>query len=120
MPNGRSGGFVIETADLEQLVQAVSSNGAIGKLLTSDLHQRQELGLQPVQAEEIARLIEECPHRRFDVEEQDHAYYIVHISNEPNRVWVVISSQSPMFLELRDRHEQWMTDHPGWNGWMGF
>jgi hypothetical protein len=33
MPNGRSGGFLIETADLTQLAQAVSGDTVVGKLL---------------------------------------------------------------------------------------
>jgi hypothetical protein len=34
MPNGRSGGFVIETADLTQLVIVASDSATVGQLTT--------------------------------------------------------------------------------------
>ena len=57
---------------------------------------------------------------RIGVEEQDNGFYIIHVSNEPTMIWVLISSQSPIFSELRSRHVQWVAEHPGWNGWLGF
>ena len=65
-------------------------------------------------AGDIARFLEECPHDRIAVEEQDHDFYIIHISNEPTIIWVFISSQSPIFLELRSRHAQCLAEHPKW------
>jgi hypothetical protein len=112
MPNGRSGGFVMETADLKQLVDAVTGDAVVGRLTTG-------LRPQPARADEITRVIEECPHSRIAVEEQDHAFYIIHINNEPV-VWLVIPSESPVFMELRRRHSEWMAERPGWNGWMAF
>jgi hypothetical protein len=113
MPNGRSGGFVIETADLKQLVTAVSDSAVVGQLTT---------GLQPraASAAEIARCIEECPHDRVAVEEQDNTFYIIHFSNDPDIIWVSVNSKSPIFVELRLRHARWKAEHPGWNGWIGF
>ena len=113
MPNGRSGGFVIETADLKRLLDAVPDDTVVGRLTTG-------LKPEPARRQEIARLIEECPHSSINVEEQDHASYIVHLSRLPNLAFLVVSSGSPLFQELRRRHEQWMRDHPGWNGWIGF
>jgi len=42
-------------------------------------------GLPPrlVSSSEVSRLIEECPHDRIAVEEQDSMAYVIHISNEP-------------------------------------
>jgi hypothetical protein len=113
MPNGRSGGFVIETTDLKQLVTAVSDTAVVGQLTT---------GLRPraASAAEIAQCIEDCPLDRMAVEEQDHTFYIIHFSNDPDIIWVSVNSESPIFAELRLRHARWMTEHPGWNGWMGF
>ena len=112
MPNGRSGGFVIATADLKELVSAVPDTAIVGRLTT---------GSRPrtASAAEISRCIEEYPLDRITVEEQDNAFYIIHIRNEPV-VWVVVHSESPMFAQLRQRHTQWMVEHPGWNGWIGF
>ena len=115
MPNGRSGGFVIETADLKQLVQAVSGDTVVGKLFTNGPNSPAAC------AAEIVQLIEDCPHERFPVEEQDRAYYIIHFSNDRNNIrWVVINSTSPLFTELRNRHTRWMAEHPSWLGWVEF
>jgi hypothetical protein len=28
--------------------------------------------------------------------------------------------QRALFLELRQQHERWVTDHPEWKGWIAF
>jgi hypothetical protein len=114
MPNGRSGGFMIKTADFKKLVKTVPDTVVIGLML---------LGRFPIRAAdaaEVDRFVEECPHDCVAVEEQDHKGYVIHLSNEPKLIWLLVASDSPIFLEIRRRHAQWMTDHPGWKGWMGF
>lgn len=113
MPNGRSGGFLIETADLKQLIAAVSDAIAVGGL-TAGARPR------PANAAEISRCLEKCRHDHIAIEEQDKTFYVIHISNEPNIIWVSVTSESPIFAELRERHGRWMAEHPGWNGWIGF
>ena len=113
MPNGRSGGFIIEAADLQQLVQAVVGNAVVGQLITI-------LKNQPVRATEAAQVIEASPLSRFAVEEQHYSSYIIHISYEPEIVWITLDSESPMFVELRRLHAEWMGERPGWNGWIAF
>ena len=113
MPNGRSGGFIIETADLKELVTAVSDTAVVGKLTTG-------LRLRTASAAEISRCIEECPLDRIAIEEQDNTFYIIHIRNEPDIIWVSVNSESPIFAQLRQRHTRWMAEHPGWNEWIGF
>lgn len=113
MPNGRSGGFVIEMADLKKLVQAVSGDTLVGQL------SRGSKPLQTASATDITRCLEECPDERIEVEEQDLAFYVLHISNEPI-FWLAVHSESPIFIELRNRHTRWMAEHPGWNGWIGY
>jgi hypothetical protein len=71
-------------------------------------------------AAEVSRCIEKCPFDRVAVEEQDSSFYIIHISNEPEIIWFSVNSQSPIFEQLRQRHSRWMTEHPGWNGWVVF
>jgi hypothetical protein len=99
MPNGRSGGFVIETADLEQIVQAVSPDMVVGKVF---------IGSKPQEtaAADIVRLIQQCSNDRLAVEEQDHVCYIVHLSK-----WLIVDSSSPIFTELRSRHVRWRAEH---------
>ena len=115
MPNGRSGGFVITTADLKELVKGVSeTTGAVGKMIVPPLP------IRAANADEAARFVGECPHDRVAVEEQDHKSYVIHLSNEPKLIWLLVDSASPLFPEIRQRHSQWMTEHPGWDGWMAF
>jgi hypothetical protein len=66
------------------------------------------------------RFLEECPQDRMAVEEQDHKSYIIHLSNEPELKWLVVGSESPIYLEIRQRHAQWMNERPDWKGWMAF
>jgi hypothetical protein len=113
MPNGRSGGFIIEKADLKRLIKTISD----ANFATIARH---PFPPRPVDASEIVQLLEESPKDRFAVEEQDHAWYTIHISNEPEIIWVTIAPDSPVFPEIRQRHEQWNTEHPGWKGWIAF
>jgi hypothetical protein len=114
MPNGRSGGFVIEKTDLKHLIKALPGATVVAKIIAH------RSTLRPADALEIARLVEECPYDRIAVEEQDHKSYIIHLSNEPELVWLMVASEAPIFLELRHRHEQWATEHPDWTGWIAF
>ena len=116
MPNGRSGGFPIDTADLKRLVSEVAGAASIGMLTAGSASP----ALRPAVGAEVLRLVEECPHERLAVEEQDHSSYIIHLSNEHPLVWVWVSSDSPIFAALRQRHGQWEGAHPNWDGWIGF
>ena len=113
MPNGRSGGFVIETADLKQLVRAVSDTAVVGQLT---------IGLRPraASAADVVRCVGECRQDRVAVEEQHSALYIIHFRNDPDIMWLSVNSESPIFVELRLRHARWMAGHPGWDGWIAF
>jgi hypothetical protein len=114
MPNGRSGGFVIKTAELKELVKAVSDTAAIGHMVVHPLP------IRAANAAEVTGFVEECAQERVAVEEQDHRSYIIHLSNEPELKWLVVGPESPIYLEIRQRHAQWMAERPGWNGWIGF
>ena len=113
MPNGRTGGFIMLRVDLEELVRAVSGSMIVGHLLGDGLPNRGG------SASEVISLVKECSQERVAIEEQHRDSYIIHLSNEPIR-WVSVASSSPLFLELRRRHSQWMAEHPGWKEWMGF
>jgi hypothetical protein len=75
---------------------------------------------RPVDALETARFVDECPNDRIAVEEQDHKAYVIHLSNEPEIIWLLVGSEEPIFLELCQRHKRWTTEHPDWNGWIAF
>jgi len=117
MPNGRSGGFPIDTADLKRLVSEVADSVSIG-MLASTGGSSSPL-LRPITGAEVLRLVEECSHRRVAVEEQDHWSYVVHLSNEPV-IWIVVPPDSPLFVALKQRHGEWQMEHPDWHGWIGF
>lgn len=114
MPNGRSGGFVIEKADLKHLIEALPNVSVVANIVGHSSP------LRPADALEIARCVDECPNDRIAVEEQDHKFYIIHLSNEPELTWVTVGSETPLFSELRQRHDQWATEHPEWKGWIAF
>ena len=116
MPNGRSGGFPIETADLKGLISAASAAGPIAMLVDDSS------GPKPraTDAKEMLRVANEYPHERVAVEEQDHACYVIHFRNEPTPIWVVVFSESPLFGGLKQRHAQWKLDHPNWPGWLEY
>ena len=115
MPNGRSGGFIIEKTDLKNLVGAFP-----GATVVATLFERFPTPPRPVSPIEAARLVDECRNDRIAVEEQDHTSYIVRLSNEPEIIWLVVVPETPIFLELRQRHQRWVTEHPNWNGWIAF
>lgn len=116
MPNGRSGGFLIETAALKRLVSTVSDTTAIGQVVGGSPNPR----IWRADAAEVARVVEECPHEQVAVEEQDCQAYVIHLRNTPTVVWLVVHSESPLFVELRQQHAQWKIEHPNWTGWTGF
>ena len=74
---------------------------------------------RPIDASEMVKILERCPHDRLAVEEQDHHWYIIHISNQPI-IWVTIGPESQVYREIRERHKQWETANPRWNGWIAF
>ena len=52
-------------------------------------------------------LVEESPHARLAVEESDHSFYVIHVSDEPPLVWASVKSGSPIFAALEILHSQW-------------
>jgi hypothetical protein len=79
MPNGRSGGFVIEKTALKELIKALPV-GTVIATVTADPSR-----LRPADAQEVARLVEECPNDRIAVEEQATRFtlFISAISRKP-------------------------------------
>jgi hypothetical protein len=113
MPNGRSGGFLLETADLKHVILNTSQVEVVAHVASGSTRPR------PSTAAELVSLVNECQHERVAVEEQDGAAYIIHVSNDPI-LWILVGSDSPMLAALRERHSQWKTEHPDWKGWIAF
>ncbi len=101
---------MLKTADLKELVKTVPDTALVGKKVAH------LLPIRAANAAEVTRLVEECPHDRVEVEEQDQKFYVIHFSNEPKILWLVIGPESPIFPEIRQRHAQWATEHPGRKG----
>jgi hypothetical protein len=114
MPNGRSGGFILEKEALKELLKTISETTVVGQLVTGRW--------RPTDATraELTRLVEECPHEKLAVEEQDKRAYVIRLRNEPDIVWVLVSWEAPIFTDLRRQHARWMSEHPGWHGWIAF
>lgn len=108
MPNGYSGGFFIDTAALKRLLRAAPDTAPIGKLAGGSSNPR----LRLVDAIEVLHLVEDSPHERLAVEEQDHSFYIIHVSDGPSLAWLSVTSESPIFAALALQHSRWKLEHP--------
>jgi len=113
MPNGRSGGLLLETVTLKQLVADSSQMEHIAFAIDGGPP------LRPATAADLAPLIDGVKAERVSVEEQDGSSYVIHLSNEPI-LWIFVKSDSPLQAVLRHHHRHWMMTHPEWNGWIAF
>jgi len=113
MPNGRSGGFMMNATEWKVLAEVVPDQTKIGKIFDGG-------AVRSVTVADVIRFIEESSRERLAVEEQDHNSYIVHINNEPEILWIVVGPESPIFPELQRLHARWMAEHPGWNASIAF
>jgi len=107
MPNGRSGGFLIEKADLKNLLKTFPNDTVVAKVIEGS-------ALRDAVALETLRFVDECPYEHIAVEEQGHKAYIIHLRNAPEMIWLVVQSEAPLLLELRQRHQKWAAEHPDW------
>jgi hypothetical protein len=113
MPNGRSGGFPLQTADLKQLIADSPQVGSIALIVD---------GAPPFRlatASELAPWVAGVNHDHVAVEEQHGTSYIIHLSNEPIR-WICVEPDSPLLVPLHQHHARWKAANPGWNDWIAF
>ena len=99
MPNGRSGGFGLIKATLDQILCALPANAVIGRSTVS----------REVNVSAVLRMVFEYPVDVIWVEEQDYHWYIMHLqpddADPPNaEKWIMVSSESPLFKDLRREH----------------
>lgn len=113
MPNGRSGGYLLDTADLKRVIVAGPQVEVVAHVVNGPTRPK------PSNAPELASLVDQCQLSRVAVEEQDGVAYVIHISDEPV-LWVVVGPESPLLAHLRQLHSQWKTEHPDWEGWIAF
>ncbi len=113
MPNGRSGGFILQTSDLKKMLKTISGATLVGYLIIQNSINRE------ASASDASAFVDECTQVRLAVEEQHHDSYIIHLSREIFRV-LMVGSKSPLFPELRQRHAHWVAEHPDWNDWIAF
>ena len=112
MPNGRSGGFLIQKTDLQQLLKEVPGHANVGLAITGPVDLR---SLSPpwsdMDAVQLMSLAAAFPGRKVWVEEQHATEYVLHLDDEVEQPgasdttkWVVIPPDSPLFGALRRCH----------------
>jgi hypothetical protein len=113
MPNGRSGGFLLDKAELKRLIATTAQTAVVGHVLGGSPRPTQSSGA------ELTALVEQCQLEHVAIEEQDGEDYIIRLSNDPI-LWIVVGSESPMLAALHECHSRWKTKHPDWKGWIAF
>jgi hypothetical protein len=108
MPNGRSGGFGLTKATLEQILCALPAIAVIGRSTVSP----------GVDVSAVLRMVSEYPGDVIGVEEQDYRWYIMHLEpgdvDPPNaEKWIMIGSESPLFKDLRREHLKFESETRG-------
>jgi hypothetical protein len=101
MPNGRSGGFIIDEVDLRQLLAAAPIDTPVGLLADEESSTRKR-----VDALELLDLLGQHARKRYTVEEQDHAFYVIHLREIPTFVYLSVTKDSPISSGLAQRHAQ--------------
>ena len=111
MPNGRTSMFLVSMADLQQLVEGLASNIVVGKRLRSIDGQR---GWEVVTAEQLLGLAGTQHPQTFFVEEQDHYWFIIHLS-QAMEDWISIGQPSAiregLMKYMVDGRQRWPPDH---------
>ena len=99
MPNGRSGGFCFKRGELEQLLGECENSAPVGKTVKN-----------AVTAHELRQFLNQWNGSEVWVEEQDHAWYIVHFSEREFDRWVTVGPDSPLFEAFRRQHREWLKE----------
>jgi hypothetical protein len=98
MPNGHSGGFTLDRAELKRLVTTTPQAEVVASVVNMPFR------LTPSTGAELARLVDQCQERVL-IEEQDYRDYIIHVSDDdPEFIWVLVRPGSPLHPLLRAPH----------------
>jgi hypothetical protein len=118
MPNGHSGGYELSKAEFRALLDTFSGDDPIAHALCDDPDtpgKIQRLTGLNITTREVGALLDRHKSDRLFIEEQDGAWYIVHIDVPRQEVyedfrlhssWVVATEQSPLFAPLRALHRR--------------
>ena len=98
MPNGRSGGFRISTAQFRELLQGIPGETSIGSEFAED---------ENVSASDLAQRLDQIGDDDLPVEEEDYSWYIAHLGTDCSD-WVTIEESSPLYGGFRQCHQQWI------------
>ena len=114
VPNGRSGGFLIDRADLLIVLESLPSTCEIG--LQLDFGSRGASGevlSTQVNAGAAITMLAALRWDRVWIEEQDHRRYIIHFDRSPittdsvdDGKWIDVGPESPLFDGLRKAHDR--------------
>ena len=114
MPNGRSGGFLVQRDQLRQTLEALPGDVTVGTMRDAA---RRPAGVTSAQ---LVSLLDMPGPPLVAVEEQDHVFYVIHVQRDPEWVWVMVPGSSRLLPELRQLHEAWRKEHPDDKSWMAF
>ena len=101
MPNGHTGGFEIDTAELKRLITGTPQEDVAASLFTGPSP------VASVTATELGRLLEQRQQDRVYIEQHDYTHYIVHLSDDPV-TWIMVRPESVLRPSLLARHTQWV------------
>ena len=98
MPNGRSGGFKISVDQFRQLIQGLSGEVPIGKVII-------QRSFEPLTVFALAQRLDQLSEEEVFVEEQDYRSYIAHLGLD-HTSWIIIHETSPLCEGLRQCHAE--------------
>jgi hypothetical protein len=116
VPNGNSGGFQLATAEFRALLDTFSDDDAIGGALRDDPEapgRTVHPSKSGISKREVVALLDRHTSDNIYVEEQDGAFYIVHLDVPKAEVyrdfrlhsaWVLINPDSPLYTSIRSRY----------------
>lgn len=103
MPNGRTGQFRWDKAQLLACAEHLDNEKIIGQRFENLSVPNKDTG---VSVADWNKEISECPETEIFVEEQHHDTYFVHC-HEKHELWICVDNTSPLYPRLRSLHEQW-------------
>lgn len=114
MPNGRSGGFLIETGTLVTLLETLPSSTTLGFSVGSATRARGAGEPRPLlNATDVVGMARTFKWPHVYVEEHDYEFYVLHLDRplemggEPDAdLWVVVEEGSALFKALREQHQR--------------
>lgn len=94
MPNGMSDHFKLKRIALDEIIRQFEGETTLGKSSGT------------VTAAALGRLLQELDREEILISEQDHAFYVLHLSidehTNPNRDrWIIVGEESPLYARLQ-------------------